>query len=56
MKGYNLPDNVSPNDESAPWNKEECSCPEEQPEDERLELIDPFCPIHGLTKEQLQTV
>ena len=23
MKGYNLPDNVSPNDPEAPWNKEE---------------------------------
>ena len=23
MKGYNLPDNVSPSDPEAPWNKEE---------------------------------
>ena len=23
MKGYNLPDNVSPNDPEAPWNEEE---------------------------------
>lgn len=23
MKGYNLPDNVSPSDPDAPWNKEE---------------------------------
>lgn len=23
MKGWNLPDNVSPNDESAPWNKKD---------------------------------
>jgi DNA-directed RNA polymerase subunit RPC12/RpoP len=23
MKGYNLPDNISPNDPNAPWNKDE---------------------------------
>jgi hypothetical protein len=28
MKGYNLPDNVSPNDPEAPWNEEEQKDPE----------------------------
>ena len=49
-KGYNLPDDVSPNSLEAPWNKEECTCPEEQPEDERLMIADIDCPIHGLTE------
>ena len=54
-KGWNLPDNVSPNDPDAPWNKEEqqeeiCTC---------HDWIDspfynqPVCPIHGITEEQL---
>ena len=56
--GYNLPDNVSASDPEAPWNKEEevCTCPEDQPEDDRLELIDIDCPIHGLFEEQKTTV
>lgn len=64
MGGYNLPDNCSASDPEAPWNKDEnkgeqeevCTCPEDQPEDERLELVDIDCPIHGLTEEQKQTV
>jgi len=34
MKGYNLPDNVSPNDPEAPWNKEEQETEEEDEEDD----------------------
>ena len=38
MKGYNLPDNVSPSDPEAPWDKEEkeseheCTCWDESDE------------------------
>ena len=38
MKGYNLPDNVSPSDPDAPWNKEE---------QEDQETDTPCCPVCG---------
>ena len=39
MKGYNLPDNVSPSDPEAPWNKEE------EQEDQKIDTS--CCPICG---------
>ena len=40
MKGYNLPDNVSPSDPEAPWNKEE-------KEDQKVDDLYLCCPICG---------
>jgi hypothetical protein len=40
MKGYNLPDNVSPSDPEAPWNEVEKEGQEDQEPD-------PCCPICG---------